>query len=344
VAAALASKAIGGKPVKVVWTRPDDSRFDSPRSPSVQVVKMAFGEAGRVVAMDHAACAGWPTEAMAPFFMPKGANGAPFDPFAINGANHWYNVGAQRVRAIGNDLANRTFRPGWLRSVGPGWTNWAVESFMDEAAVEAGVDPLAFRLKMLDASGPQCRVRAELGGRRQAPGRGAAAGRRQGRLGARPLPKNTGLGLATTFGQERDMPTWVACAARVRVDPGSGAVKVEKLTLVADAGTIVSPSGAMAQMQGASLWGMSLALFEGTQFVNGQVKDTNLGAYTPLRMADVPDLDIEFMPSTEAPVGLGEPATTVVGPAIGNAIYRAVGARVRDLPIRPAAVKAAMKT
>ena len=343
VAAALASKAIGGKPVKVVLTRPDDSRFDSPRSPSVQVVKMAFGEGGRVIGMDHAACAGWPTEAMAPFFMPKGENGVAYDPFAINGANHWYNVGAQRVRAIGNDLANRTFRPGWLRSVGPGWTNWAVESFMDEAAVEAGVDPLAFRLKMLDATGRNAGAApSSVGGaRRQA----AVLQRVAAKAGwGQTLPKNTGLGLATTFGQERDMPTWVACAARVRVDPASGAVKVEKLTLVADAGTIVSPEGALAQMQGASLWGMSLALFEGTSFVNGQVKDTNLGAYTPLRMADVPDLDIEFMPSTEPPVGLGEPGTTVVGPAIGNAIYRAVGARMRDLPIRPAAVKAAMKT
>ncbi|WP_293903980.1 molybdopterin cofactor-binding domain-containing protein, partial [Phenylobacterium sp.] len=139
------------------------------------------------------------------------------------------------------------------------------------------------------------------------------------------------------------MPTWVACAARVRVDPATGVAKVEKLTLVADAGTVVSPDGALAQMQGASLWGLSLALFEGTTFENGQVKDRNLDTYTPLRMSDVPDLDIEFMPSTEPPVGLGEPATTVVGPAIGNAIFRACGARVRDLPIRPAAVKAAIK-
>jgi CO/xanthine dehydrogenase Mo-binding subunit len=60
-------------------------------------------------------------------------------------------------------------------------------------------------------------------------------------------------------------------------------------------------------------------------------------------MADVPDLDIEFVPSDQPPVGLGEPATTVVGPAIGNAIFNAVGARVRDLPIRPAAIKGAMK-
>ena len=343
VGAALASKAIGGKPVKMVMTRADDSRFDSPRSASVQTVKMAFGEAGRVTAMEHVACAGWPTEAMAPFFMPKGANGVAYDPFAISGANHWSNVGAHRVRAVGNDLANQTFRPGWLRSVGPGWTNWALESFMDEAAAKAGVDPLTFRLKLLDAGGKNAgsAPNAVGGAKRQA----AVLNRLAAKAGwGKPLPKNTGLGLATSFGQERDMPTWTACAARVNVNPATGAVKVEKLTLVADAGTIVSPDGALAQMEGAALWGLSLALFEGTAFENGQVKDTNLDSYMPLRMGDVPDLDIEFIASGEAPVGLGEPATTVVGPAIGNAIFRAVGARVRDLPIRAEAVKAAMKT
>lgn len=342
IGAALASKAIG-KPVKLVFTRPDDTRFDSPRSPSVQAVRMAFGEGGRVTAMEHTAAAGWPTLAMAPFFMPKGVNGVAYDPFSINGADHWYTVGAQRVRAVNNDLAQSTFRPGWLRSVGPGWTNWAVESFMDEAAHAQGVDPLAFRLKLLDAAGRNAGSgpSAVGGAKRQA----AVLQRVAAKAGwGKPLPANTGIGLATTFGQERDMPTWVACAARVRVNPKTGAVKVEKLNLVVDCGTVVHPDGALSQVQGASLWGMSLALFEGTEFKDGQVKDTNLGAYTPLRMADTPDLDVEFMPSTEPPVGLGEPATTVVGPAIGNAIFNAVGARVRDLPIRPAAVLKAMKT
>jgi CO/xanthine dehydrogenase Mo-binding subunit len=341
VGAALASKAIG-KPVKLVFTRPDDTRFDSPRSPSVQVVKMAFGADGKVTAMDHAAAAGWPTLAMAPFFMPKGTNGVAYDPFSVNGADHWYNVGAQRVRAVNNDLAQSTFRPGWLRSVGPGWTNWAVESFMDEAAHSQGVDPLAFRLKLMDASGRNAGSgpTAVGGAKRQA----AVLQRVAAKSGyGKPLPKNTGIGLATTFGQERDMPTWVACAARVHVDPATGKVKVEKLDLVVDCGTVVNPDGALSQVQGASLWGMSLALLEGTEFKDGQVKDLNLGAYTPMRMADVPELDIEFMPSTEPPVGLGEPATTVVGPAIGNAIFNACGARVRDLPIRPAAVLKAMK-
>jgi CO/xanthine dehydrogenase Mo-binding subunit len=251
-------------------------------------------------------------------------------------------VGAQRVRAVNNDLAQSTFRPGWLRSVGPGWTNWAVESFMDEAAHSQGMDPLAFRLKLLDGAGRNAGSgpTAVGGAKRQA----AVIKRVAEKAGwGKPLPKNTGIGLATTFGQERDMPTWVACAARVNVDPATGKVKVEKLDLVVDCGTVVNPDGALSQMQGASLWGLSLALFEGTEFKDGQVKDLNLGAYTPLRMADVPELEIEFMPSTEPPVGLGEPATTVVGPAIGNAIFNACGARVRDLPIRPAAVLKAMK-
>ncbi len=341
VPAALASKALG-KPVKMVFTRADDARFDSVRSPSVQKLRMAFDGAGKVTGMEHHACAGWPTEVMAPFFMPKGANGVLYDPFAISGADHWYTVGAQKVRAISNDLANSTFRPGWLRSVGPGWTNWAVESFIDEAAHQLKMDPVAFRLKLLTAAGRNAggTVPTDTGGAK----RQAEVVRRAAKAGGwgSKLPADTGLGLATTFGQERDMPTWVACVARVHVDRNTGKVKVEKLTLVVDCGAVVDPDGARAQVEGASLWGLSMALHEGTEFVNGQVKDTNLNSYTPLRMRDVPELDISFVESDQPPVGLGEPATTVVGPAIGNAIYNAVGARLRHIPITPDAVKAAM--
>ena len=139
------------------------------------------------------------------------------------------------------------------------------------------------------------------------------------------------------------MPTWCACAARVRVDRTIGHVWVEKLTLVIDAGTIIHPDSARAQVEGAALWGLTLALYEGTEFVKGQPKDTNLNNYRVLRMGDVPELDIEFLPSTEAPVGLGEPATTAVAPAIGNAIFAATGARVRHTPIRPVDILAALK-
>jgi isoquinoline 1-oxidoreductase beta subunit len=340
VPAALATKALG-KPVKLVLTRPDDLRFDSFRSPSIQTLRMAFDASGKVAAMDHHASAGWPTAIMAPGFMAKGLYGKSYDPFGIAGADHWYTVGAQRVRALSNDVANDAFRPGWLRSVGPGWTNWAVESFMDEAANAARVDPVAFRVRMLDGTGRNAGSAPNSvgGAKRQAAVLQRAA--QKAGWGAA-MPKDTGLGVATTFGQERDMPTWTACVARVRVNRSNGVVTVDKLTIVVDAGTIVHPDSALAQVEGAALWGLSMALHEGTEFAHGQVKDTNLDTYTPLRIGDVPELDIEFIDSTEVPVGLGEPATTVVAPAIGNAIFAAVGVRLRHLPIRPTAVRQAL--
>jgi isoquinoline 1-oxidoreductase subunit beta len=336
VPAALAAKALG-RPVKLLLTRPDDMRFDSFRSPSIQTLWLAFDQRSKVTAMAHHASAGWPSAVVAPAIMRKAPDGTPYDPDAIDGANHWYSVGAQRVRALSNDLANSAFRPGYLRSVGPGWTNWAVESFMDEAALMVHADPVAFRIGLLDGAGRNAgsAPSAVGGAKRQA----AVLKRAAEKAGwGAPMPKDTGLGVATSFGQERAMPTWFACVARVHVDRRSGAVAVEKLTIVVDAGTIVHPDGALAQVQGSVLWGLSMALYEGTEFVRGQVKDRNFDSYTPLRIGDVPGLDIEFVDSIEAPVGLGEPGTTVVAPAIGNAIFAATGVRLRHLPIRPDAV------
>jgi isoquinoline 1-oxidoreductase subunit beta len=316
-------------------------RFDSFRSPSIQTLRLAFDDRGKVTAMEHHASAGWPSAAIAPAIMEKALNGIPYDPDAIDGADHWYSVGAQRVRAISNDVANSAFRPGYLRSVGPGWTNWAVESFMDEAALMVRADPVMFRIGLLDGTGRNAgsAPSAVGGAKRQA----AVLKRAAEKAGwGAPMPKDTALGVATSFGQERAMPTWLACVARVHVDRRSGAVSVEKLTIVVDAGTIVHPGGALAQVEGSALWGLSMALYEGTEFIKGQVKDTNFDTYTPLRIGDVPELDIEFIDSAEAPVGLGEPGTTIVAPAIGNAIFAATGVRLRHLPIRPDAVRQAL--
>ncbi|MEP5982767.1 MAG: molybdopterin cofactor-binding domain-containing protein, partial [Marinobacter alexandrii] len=341
VPAALAAKQLG-KPVKLVLTREDDSRFDSIRSPSVQKLRMAFDSNGQVLGMEHHATAGWPTKAMAPFFMPKGENGEKFDPFSIHGAAHWYSLGAHRLRAISNELASDTFRPGWLRSVGSGWVNWALESFIDEAARKTGEDAIEFRLSRLKAEGKNAgSAPNSVGGAN----RQATVLKRVREISdwGKDMPADTGLGVATTYGQERNMPTWTACVARVHVNRDSGKVTLQKLTLVTDAGTIVHPDGALAQVEGAALWGASMALHEGTEIEQGEVRDTNLNTYTPMRMRDVPEIQAEFIKSTETAVGLGEPATTVVGPAIGNAIFAAAGVRMRTIPIRPEDILAALK-
>lgn len=343
VPVALASKALGGKPVKMVATRPDDLRFDSPRSPSVQRVRMAFDQNRNVIAMDTAVAAGWPTKVMVPAFMPKGINGEPYDPFASDGVDHWYSVGAQRARAISNDLAESTFRPGWLRSVSPGWINWAIESFMHEAAVKVGKDPVRFRLDHLKADGRNAGTAPDSvgGAARQAQVLARVAA--LSGYGKAKLPADTAIGVATSYGQARSMPTWVGGAVQLHVDRQTGFVDVQKIWLVVDCGTVVDPDSARAQCEGAALWGLSMALCEGTEFENGQVRDRNLDSYTPLRMIDTPEVVVEFVDSTEVPVGLGEPGTTVVAPAIGNAIFEAVGVRLRRLPIRPEAVLAALK-
>lgn len=341
VPAALAAQALD-RPVKMILTREDDSLFDSIRSPSNQLLRMAFDSEGSVTAMEHHTTAGWPTLVMSPWFMSEGTNGQEFDPFAIHGADHWYNVGAHRLRGISNDLANETFRPGWLRSVGSGWVNWALESFMDEAAHKSGIDPIEFRLGLLTAEGKNSgSVPNSVGGA----ARQANVLRRVRELSGwgESQPQDVGLGVATSFGQERSSPTWTACVARVRVDRSNGNVRLEKLYLVTDAGTIIHPDGAAAQVEGAALWGASMALHEGTELEAGNVRDTNLNSYTPIRTRDVPEFEIQFIESSEVPTGLGEPATTIVGPAIANAIFSAVGVRLRDLPIRPEAVLRALQ-
>jgi isoquinoline 1-oxidoreductase len=338
IPAVLASKAVG-KPVKLIYGREDDMTMDFTRPLTYQKVKAGMDAGGMLVGLQHDVVSAWPTArwGIPAFLTPSVDKKGPLDSFTVNGADFWYTVPNHKVRAILNELAQKATPSGQLRSVAPGWTFWAVESMVDELAHAAGKDPLDYRLAMLDGAGANA-----VGAKKLANALRTAAGRAG--YGSTQLPKNSGIGIACVSSQERATATWTACAAQVEVNPANGQFKVNRLVIAMDLGTVVNPDGVRAQVEGSALWGMSLALFEKAPLKDGALQVSNFDGYTPLRMSQMPDIDVSVIANNDPPSGCGEPGVTVVAPAIANAIFNAVGARVRSLPITAEAVKAAIKT
>ncbi|SAK83375.1 aldehyde oxidase [Caballeronia temeraria] len=200
---------------------------------------------------------------------------------------------------------------GWYRAVSYIPNVFAVESFMDEAAHAGHRDPLDFRIAhMKDA-------------RHIAVLREAAA-----RAGwGKPLPRGTALGVATN----RAYSSYVAVIARVtRRDDG---IVIEKLTCVADCGLAVSPAGVEEQLYGGLIWGLGHALADRIDIRHGQVQQTNFDSYRVMRMADMPDIDIQIVQGDPAkPGGVGELSSPSVAPAIANAVFTLTGKRLRETP------------
>ncbi|AWL92510.1 molybdopterin cofactor-binding domain-containing protein [Bradyrhizobium ottawaense] len=336
IPAVQAAKAVG-KPVKVIYSRENDMTMDFSRPLTYQKVKAGVDGDGKLVALSHDVVSAWPTArwGIPDFLTPSVDKKGPLDSFTVNGADFFYTVPNHYVRAIKNELAHNATPSGQLRSVAPGWTFWAVESMIDEIAAATGKDPAQFRISLLDGAGKND------GGAQRLRNTLLAAMGLSG-YGTRPLPKGEGMGVACVSSQERATASWTACVAHVAVAP-SGAVTVKKLTVATDVGTQVHPDNIRAQVEGAALWGLSLAMYEKATLKDGGIEQTNFDSYTPLRMSQMPEVAVTVIANGEKATGVGEPAVTVVAPAIGNAIFNASGARVRALPITAEAVKASMK-
>ena len=336
VPAVQAAKAVG-KPVKVIFTRENDMTMDFSRPLTYQKIKAGVDGDGKLVALSHDVVSAWPTQrwGIPDFLSPSVDKKGPLDAFTVNGADFFYTVPNHYVRAIKNEMAHNATPSGQLRSVAPGWTFWAIESMIDEIAAAAGKDPAQFRIELLDGKGDNA------GGAQRLRNTLLAAMGLAG-YGTKQLPKGEGMGVACVSSQERKTASWTACVAHVAVAP-SGEVKVKKLTVATDVGTQVNPDGIRAQVEGAALWGMSLALLEKATLKDGGIEQTNFDTYTPLRMSQLPEVAVTVIANGEPATGVGEPAVTVVAPAIGNAVFNASGARVRGLPITAETVKAAMK-
>jgi isoquinoline 1-oxidoreductase len=336
VPAVAAAKATG-LPVKVIYSREHDMQMDFTRPLTYQKIRAGVDDHGKLIAIDHDLVSAWPTKrwGIPAFLIPSVDKKGALDPFAVHGADFYYSVGNHTIRTVLNELAQNATPSGQLRSVAPGWTFWAVESMIDEIAHATNQDPAEFRLGMLDGAGDND------GAQRLANTLRAAMG--LAGYGSTKLPKGEGMGVACVSSQERKTSTWTAAVAHVEVGD-DGKVKVKKLTVATDVGTAVNPDGIRAQVVGATSWGLSLAMYEKATMKDGAIQQSNFDQYKPLRMADVPQIDVAIIANgDDIPRGVGEPAVTVIAPALANAIFNAVGARVRSLPITADAVKAAMK-
>jgi CO/xanthine dehydrogenase Mo-binding subunit len=309
------------RPIKLIRSREEDLRRDFYRSATLQIVKAGLGADGKIVAWENTLVASHPGKRWGPDFVDKKG----LDQFALNGADHVYDIPNQIVRAVPVETG---ISVGYVRAVAPNYTFFAVETFMDELAKMAGKDPLEYRLSMLGGAPRLARVLKLVA---EKAGWGT------------PLPPNTGRGIACVSAQEKKTPTWTASVVQARVDPSNGNVHIEKITCAVDCGIVVNPDGARSQIEGSILFGVSNALKERGTIANGALVQSNFHDYQVLRMNEAPDIEVHVVPSTEFPTGLGEPGTTTVAPALSNAIFAATGARVRQVPLLPDRVLAAIR-
>jgi CO/xanthine dehydrogenase Mo-binding subunit len=307
------------RPVKLIRSREEDLRRDFYRSATLQVLRGGLGANGRVVAWQNTLVAAYPGERYG------GLDDKGRDQFALNGSDHVYDIPHQFVRAIRSETG---ISVGYVRAVAPNYTFFAVETFIDELAHLASVDPVAFRLSMLGGS-PRLAYVLKLAAEKSGWGT--------------PLPPNVGRGIACVTAQEKKSPTWTASVVEARVEPQTGYVRVQKITCAVDCGIVVNPDGVRSQVEGSLLFGVSNALKERGTVQNGQLVQSNFHDYQVLRMNEVPEVEIHVVPSTAYPTGVGEPGVTTIAPALSNAIFAATGARVRSAPLLPERVLKAIQ-
>jgi CO/xanthine dehydrogenase Mo-binding subunit len=227
--------------------------------------------------------------------------------------------------------ATTPLRPSNLRAPGKIGNVFAVESFFDELAAAAGVDPLAYRLSLLDDA------------------RGREVLERVGTMmqwTPRATPERHGdvqHGRGVAYVHYKQSENYVAMGMEVAVDPATGAIRVLRVACAHDCGLIINPDTVRAQVEGCILQTLSRTLFEEVTFDRSRVTSTDWASYPILTFPDVPHLDIALIDRRhERPLGAGEAAAAAVAAAVGNAVFDATGVRLRRAPFTPARVKAAL--
>ncbi len=310
VQAAQISKAVG-KPVKLVWSREDDMTHDFYRPAAVHNMAASLGADGKPTALTFRHTGQSITGRV--FGLPAPVQ----DPLMTEAAVAGYEIPATKHDVVKHDAG---LRVGYWRSVSHAPNAFANESFMDELALAAGKDPVAYRMSLL---GGQPRYANVLKLAAEKAGWGTA------------LPAGRARGVALMEGYE----TYIAQVVEISLD--GGAVKVHKVTVAADLGRMVNPDTVEAQIQSSIIFGLGSTTMQDITVDKGRVQQTNFHQFLLPRMSDAPVIDITLVNSTEKPGGIGEPATALMAPAIANAVAALTGKRVRKLPITADAIKSA---
>ncbi len=303
------AKAINGRaPVKVVWTREDDIQGGRYRPMYYHTLQAGLDADGKLVGWQHR-IVGQSILKGTPFEGALVKNG--IDQTSVEGANNLpYEVPNITVDVHTTDVTVPVL---WWRAVGSTHTAYSTEAFIDELAEAAGKDPLEFRRGMLQQH-PRHLAVMELAAEKAGWGS--------------PLPQGRGRGIAV----HESFNSFVAEVAEVSVRD-DGTVKVERVVCAVDCGVPVNPDVVRAQMEGGIGYGLSAILQEAVTLDGGLVEQSNFHDYLPLRIDEMPKVEVHIVPSTAAPTGVGEPGTPPVGPAVANAIFNATGQRIRSLPL-----------
>jgi len=333
--AVLIAKELG-KPVRVQWSRADEHGWDPKGPPTLFDFRAALGPNGLPIA--------WESEVFIPNLPPKlvvalvaaKLAGLPADP------EHPGNIvqglaipyGIPNIQATAHLLAETPFRPSWIRTPGRMQNAFGNESFVDECAAAAGIDPIEYRRKLLgDPRGLELLDRLVKLSEWTPRVRGAPRG-----------DGDVVQGRGVSYVKYELVRTYVGAVADVEVDRKTGAVRVKRFFVAHDCGQIINPDGLENQIQGNVMQTVSRTLIEQLRFDRSKVTSVDWATYPILTFPDLPEVKVALIDRpAEKPWGAGEPTAAIVPAAIANAIFDATGARLRSVPFTPGKVLAAMK-
>ncbi len=326
VEAVTISKAVG-KPVKLMWTREEDIKYDYFRAAGSHRIEAGLDAQGQLI--------GWSHKLVSPSIA-KWVNPAQLkdgiDWFCMWGladrpeSYGWNNRIQYEIPNLSIEflLSPLPIPCGPWRSVQNGPNAFVIESFIDELAHAAGKDPLEFRLQSLKNNMRARRVLETVA---------------EKAVWGKPIPKGEGRGIA----QHACFGSYVAQVAEISVNKKDGTIKVHRIVAAVDCGPVVNPDPLVAQIQGGIINSLSTALKEEVKFANGGVKSANFDDYNVMRMSEVPEIEVHIVKSNEKIGGIGELGVPPAAPAVANAFFNATGVRIRRIPLTPKIVMDALK-